>query len=198
MPVIRSTFHVNIDNKLVLEGLGLMRLSDAVSKQAFKKLVRAEINEAKKAVKASAKREVKGRDPRKSATAIRGIVYKRTLGGKVDIFEPKGKVYTSNYEKPRKSRPKWARGGNRAPRSRRTIQVESYYGPSRAFILRFLNSGTKTRTAGTRGYKFRGANRGFVWGSGWFENSATVAMFKAADRLGNKIADQVIKEYNKK
>jgi len=193
-----TSFKINIDTRLAAEKVAGLKLADKVSKPQFKKIVRSEIAEAKKVVSVRARQEVKGRDPRKAATAIRAITFKRILGGKLDIFEPYGKTYTSNYQKSRMNRPKWARGGNRAPRSERTKKMDAYYGKSRAFILRFLNSGTTSRTAGTRGWRFRGANRGFVWGSKWFENSATIAMRRAANKISERIAEQLVKDFNKK
>lgn len=82
-------------------------------------------------------------DPRKAYKAVRYAVYKRILGGQVNILDPR-RVQKAPYNPPRKLQPK-QRGGNRMPRSERTQDLLDYYGASRAFVLRFLNAGTEPR-----------------------------------------------------
>lgn len=82
-------------------------------------------------------------DPRKAYKAVRYAVYKRLLGGQVNILDPR-RVQKMAYNPPRKLQPK-QRGGNRMKRSPRTQDLLEYYGGSRAFVLRFLNAGTEPR-----------------------------------------------------
>ena len=84
-------------------------------------------------------------DPRKAYKAVRYAVYKRVLGGQVNILNSKNTV-KGNYEPPRKGLP--VRGGNRRARSPRTQELLDYEGVSRGFVLRFLNAGTDDRYAG--------------------------------------------------
>ena len=84
-------------------------------------------------------------DPRKAYKAVRYAVYKRLLGGQVNIL-PSSKTVKGHYEPPRKGLP--ARGGNRRLRSQRTQDLLDYEGISRGFVLRFLNAGTRVRYAG--------------------------------------------------
>lgn len=84
-------------------------------------------------------------DPRKAYKAVRYAVYKRVLGGQVNILNSKSTV-KGNYEPPRKGLP--VRGGNRRVRSLRTQELLDYEGVSRGFVLRFLNAGTYDRYAG--------------------------------------------------
>lgn len=84
-------------------------------------------------------------DPRKAYKAVRYAVYKRVLGGQVNIL-PSSKTVKGHYEPPRKGLPKI--GGNRRSRSQRTQDLLDYEGISRGFVLRFLNAGTKERYAG--------------------------------------------------
>lgn len=84
-------------------------------------------------------------DPRKAYKAVRYAVYKRVLGGQVNIL-PSSKTVKGHYEPPRKGLPK--RGGNRRSRSQRTQDLLDYEGISRGFVLRFLNAGTRVRYAG--------------------------------------------------
>lgn len=74
-------------------------------------------------------------DPRGAYKAVRKLVYKKALGGNINILSPRraGK---------RGSVPSSTRG-----RLLRTTDIMSYRGVDRSFILRFVNSGTKERAA---------------------------------------------------
>lgn len=84
-------------------------------------------------------------DPRKASAAVRTMVYKRILGGNVNILQKrrasgKGGAYT-----PTRTLKSGQRGGNRRTRSEKTMKLESYTGSDRGFVLRFLNAGTHKR-----------------------------------------------------
>jgi hypothetical protein len=81
------------------------------------------------------------------------------------------------------------RGGNRAPRSKRTSSTLTYGPRDRGFILRFLESGTKQRTAGTRGEKFRGGNRGSITARHTFSRTAP----SIADSIMEIVAEKIEK-----
>lgn len=101
-------------------------------------------------------------DPRGAAHSVKRAVYKKILGGNVNIISNKVSGGASSYEAPRKLRV-GQRGGNRMPRSQRTDKI-LHYGPiDRGFILRFVNSGTHPRyAAGSNGkWTKRGGNRTF-------------------------------------
>lgn len=121
-------------------------------------------------------------DHRQAARSVRRIVYRKVLGGDMNIMDKKRKANSTNsYEPPRKLQPH-QRGGNRVPRSQRTNQV-MHYGPSdRGWILRMVNSGTGVRTAGTRNGRLTG-NRGSIAARAFFRNAAEPAMNKAVDIL---------------
>lgn len=142
-------------------------------------------------------------DPRKAYKAVRYAVYKRILGGQVNILDPR-KVQKMPYNPPRKLQPK-QRGGNRMKRSDRTQDLLEYYGASRAFVLRFLNAGTEPRYNGGRngrtqeqrdkfilnhgGRAFRGA----ISGRNWFGPRSHAEMERAAYHI-QEIIDKVINE----
>ena len=88
-------------------------------------------------------------DPREARRAIRTSVYDKVLGGNINILTGKKAHGTNSYEPQRKLTP-GQRGGNRRKRSERTKQIMSYAPLDRGFILRFVNSGTKTRVIGFR------------------------------------------------
>lgn len=100
-------------------------------------------------------------DPRGAAQSVRRIVYKRILGGNINILDRRKAGSRSNYEAPRKVYPgmKGHRGGNRMLRSKRTDDI-LHYGPvDRGFILRFVNSGTIPRYSGGGRIELRGSSK---------------------------------------
>ena len=144
-------------------------------------------------------------DPRGSARAIRTVVYQKILGGNINILNGK-KAHggTSSYEPPRKG--STGRGGNRRRRSAHTQQIMSYPPLDRGFILRFVNSGTKTRVIGFRnsarsnkgrydklvtrihsGDVFRTGNRGAIAPRNWFMQSAESSLGAAAQYIAEMI-----------
>ena len=145
-------------------------------------------------------------DPRGSRKAIRTAVYKKVLGGNVNILTGKKAHGGSNgYEPPRKL-VAGQRGGNRMERSPRTKQIMGYQPLDRGFILRFLNSGTKTRVIGFRntingnrsrydslvsrihgGDKARTGNRGAIAPRNWFMQAAESSLGNAAAAIAEMI-----------
>ena len=142
-------------------------------------------------------------DPRQAYKAVRYAVYKRILGGQVNILDPR-KVQKAPYNPPRKLQPK-QRGGNRMTRSNRTQDLMEYYGASRAFVLRFLNAGTEPRYNGGRNGrteqerdKFIMANegrnyRGRIAPRNWFGPRSHSELQNAAYRIQD-IIDRVIND----
>jgi len=143
-------------------------------------------------------------DPRQSARSVRTSVYEKVLGGQINILTG-GKAHSaSNYQSTKKGTN--GRGGNRRPRSERTKQIQSYGPLDRGFILRFVNSGTKTRVIGFRntvkgnraryeqavtrihrGEKLRTGNRGAIAARNWFSTSAENALGNAAQMIADLI-----------
>ena len=144
-------------------------------------------------------------DPRQSRRAIRTTVYEKILGGNINILTGKKAHGGGNYEPPRTLTP-GQRGGNRRPRSERTKQIMAYGPLDRGWILRFVNSGTKTRVIGfrntqksnrskyearvyriSRGDKARTGNRGSIVARNWFMQSAESALGNAAQTIADLI-----------
>lgn len=143
-------------------------------------------------------------DPRQSARAIRTAVYQKVLGGNINILNGKKAHGANNYEPPRKPS---VRGGNRRKRSTRTQQIMSYAPLDRSWILRLVNSGTKTRVIGFRntlrsnrslydktvtrihsGDKYHTGNRGAIAARNWFMQSAESNLGNAAQQIADMIA----------
>ena len=83
-------------------------------------------------------------DPRHAAKAVRKAVYRRILGGNINILN-KRRAGTPGTYTPTRTLRSGQRGGNRMARSERTMRMESYTGDDRGFVIRFLNSGTDAR-----------------------------------------------------
>lgn len=173
-------------------------------------VIREVLKEARKSISGDAKGMMES-DPRNAYTAVRSAVYKRILGGQVNILQRRKAGRAGNYQKPLKGLPK--RGGNRWGRSKRTEQMEGYEGMDRGFVLRFLNAGTVDRmitsytdkngdrhnlgSGGTMNIKTRarGGNRGSISARNWFGSSSQQAMQKASGQLQELIDKIIAKEF---
>lgn len=180
----------------------------------FRKRVNAVIRkilmEARKGISNEAKHEMDS-DPRHAYKAVRSAVYKRILGGQVNILQKRRAGRAGKYEKPRKGLPK--RGGNRWGRSLRTAQLEGYEGADRGFVLRFINAGTGDRAIhsytdreGTKHdlrsgsvsvIKTRsiGGNRGSITGRNWFGSTSQKELEKASVSMQEFIDKIIAQEF---
>lgn len=169
-----------------MEQLEKMLLSNPEMKRKVKTILSNVLRKARAEV-SSATHAMLENDPRAAYKAVKHTVYKRILGGSISIL-PKRKasntrvkvLHHSVYE----DEP-WHRGGNRRKRSQRTEQIDSYYGSDRGFILRFLNSGTKSRDT-------RYGNRGSITAKNWFGRTSRFYLEKYAEYFCDLI-DQEIK-----
>lgn len=173
--------------------LGLLRglsYDEIIRKKDLKKYIRQSLNQAKREVQNAAKRNLPN-DPRKSYQGVKVGIYKKTLGGNVSLFNQRSTGKTTSYELPKGGKSGILR---KRQRSARTIQVDSYYGRDRAFILRMHNQGTRVRTAFTRTRSKSGktANRGSLRALNFF-SVADSAVRRSADTLSQKL-EQAITE----
>ena len=177
--------------------------TDPKMRKVIQHHIREALYEARRDVMASSPLES---DPRGAIRSIRTTVYEKILGGNINILNGKKAHGSSSYEPPRRLVP-GQRGGNRRKRSERTKQIMGYGPFSRQFILRFVNSGTKTRVIGFRntikgnsarydrlatrihsGDTSRTGNRGAIAPRNWFVSSAESAMANAAANIAEMIA----------
>lgn len=166
------------------------------TQKVLQKLIRRALMEVRPEL-VSAARAALSSDPRGAAHGIRTSVYKKILGGQVNILNMKRKAgKPTDYEPPRKLQPH-QRGGNRVPRGERTNTV-MHYGPhDRQWILRLINSGTGARTAGTKGGRLSG-KRGSIAPRNFFRGAGEQALAKAADNLATMIDTELLAMLNKK
>ena len=134
--------------------------------------------------------------------AIRKSVYKKVLGGNLNIITPtKGAV--------KKVPPRASKRG----RLQRTEDIMSYWGAARGFLLRFWNDGTEARvtthmnghailrTEKRKGYTYKSGEiggRGRIQARNWFGCMGQHEMEQAA-RMFDELMDKLIqKEFNSK
>lgn len=127
-----------------LKELDKLLASDPEMEEHIRKIIRDVLMEARSELSSNASSGLgMEADPRAAYRAIRTTVYRQILGGNVNILRKK---------KAGSLRDMWlpsghtGRGGNRMKRSGRTIKLQSYWGPDRGFVLRFLNQGTGDRS----------------------------------------------------
>lgn len=164
------------------------------TQKALQKLIRQVIIEARAQVVSNIKFE--NGDPRHTARAVRTSVYKKILGANINVYNGRKAHGSNNYEAPRTLRP-GQRGGNRVPRGRNTERMLKYAPNDRQMILRWVNSGTGERMAGTRGGRISG-NRGSIAPRNFFKAKGDRALVQAADALANLIDTELMNILNKK
>ena len=165
-------------------------------------IMREAMKTARKDVTDTAK-SVLDNDPRKAYQAVRAAVWRKVLGGNVNILQR------------RKANGKQYVGGNIGQRgaTRRTRQLAGYYGSDRGFVLRFLNAGTGHRTVngmngktgfsldarkgrGKRVYKGNLGNRESITAREWFKPSADSALQHAAEVFSTLMARAIHEVWN--
>ena len=174
----------------ISENFQKLLTSDAEMEKRIRELIGEELKVARAQVAATARNEIKS-DPRQAWRAVRHSVYKKILGGQVNILAKKrGTASMTSYSPTRKlERNPHQRGGNRLPRSENEWRHnwDKYEGSSRGFILRVLDSGTTNRHNGW-------GNRGSIAPRHWFGNAGSNAMDAAAQRLADILDDEIIKQ----
>ena len=178
------------------EQLRQMMTDDPEFRKRVQSAIKEVFRQVRKAVSSDAKGALKN-DPRAAYKAVRTSVYRRILGGQVNILSKRRAGQPGNYQKPLKGLPK--RGGNRWGRSDRTKALEGYQGNDRGFILRFANAGVSDRRI--HSYTDRGGtphdlrsgsgNRGGYAGGNWFGPASQKELEGASDLL-QELIDKVI------
>ena len=190
-------FAFELNNAVVLqqkEVLERLLSTNPKTQRALQKLIRKALIQERNSMAQYVSTKLKNGDPRGAARAIRTSVYRKILGGNMNILNGRKSHGTNDYEPPRTLRP-GQRGGNRVRRGQRTNEVMHYLGPDRGFILRFVNSGTVQRTAGTRNGKLSG-NRGRIAPRNFFLAGAEPRMNNAVSMLDGMIEEELEKMLN--
>ena len=177
-------YTIDIEDNTKLDQL---LLTNPEMETKVRNIVRQVLKGAQGALQQAADRQ----STKNAAQAIRKAVYKKLLGGNVNILDSRGRAggrAPLPPESPRKR--SHAVGGNRIPRSRRTEDLLTYQGKDRAFILRFLNSGTPRRD--TNGVRYVGQ----ITGNRWFQNAAQRDLEHAAQQFDLLLDALIKKEFN--
>lgn len=129
----------------IAERLERMRMQDKIVKKQIDFLVRKVMQTALKKTRAETRQKMKS-DPRKAYQAVKMVLYKKIIGGNLNIFAPRkaGKDKYADFRTKRKLR-EGQRGGNRRKRSAATIRRDTYMGKDRGFILQWMQKGTNDR-----------------------------------------------------
>lgn len=181
-------FNVDINTDIILQQQQVLEAALSTNpdtEKALRKLIRKAILDARAEIVSSLKGDFKSGDPREAAKAVRTVVYKAILGANVNIFSSRRAHGKTGYVPTRKldSNPHM-HGGNRRRRSEATQRIMDYEGHDRGFILRFLNSGTNSRT--TR-YGYRGS----IEAKHFFSQAASTELNKATGNLAQLISDEL-------
>ena len=185
-------FEFELNDKLIVEQRKVLEQAlstNPKAQKALQKLIQQVLKDAREQVVAATKGALDS-DPRGAAQSIRRVVYKKLLGANLNILNMRRRAgQPTNYEPPRKlDLNPHQRGGNRRPRSQRTLQVESYEGVDRGFILRFLNAGTAERET-------RFGGRGALRARHWFGRSSAFQLDAAATRVAEEIEALLQQEF---
>ena len=149
-----NTNSANVGNAFVVEGLtelsqklDRLQAKNPEMEKKIQGIIAKALNVAKKNVSDAIRSKIEN-DPRGAYKAVRRTVYRRILGGNLNILRRKRASGKTNGYTPTRTLKSHQRGGNRRLRNERTMRMESYAGEDRGFILRFLNSGTGARKMG--------------------------------------------------
>lgn len=142
-------------------------------------------------------------DPRNAYKAVRFAVYKRLLGGQVNILQSRKAGGETGYRPARTLTP-GQRGGNRRVRTSRNL--DKYEGVDRGFILRWLNDGmTKTNPRVIQFTENRSrktdkwnkhpntGNRGAIAPRNWFRGASLKELQNVAGEM-QALIDKIINE----
>lgn len=200
--------------------LDALLTSNPQMEKKIQKIIGKALRQAEKKIENYIVPNVLKNDPRSAAKALRYTVYRRILGGNLNILHGKKRGATSSYVPERHPS---RRGGNRKTRSDRTIRMEGYEGADRSFILRFQNAGARkgggNRQLGRTNFKVdehrgkvrRGiqggnvkkygetvntGNRGHIGGNNWFGNISDHYMGNIAATIEYEVDKAIAEEFN--
>ena len=174
------------------EALARLLVTYPDTRRDIKKMLTQEAKKVRQAISKDV-RDNLDNDPRRAAAAVKRLLYKQILGFNVSILNPKkGSVKSMRlYHTVRKlDETPHQRGGNRRKRSSETKAIDGYYGKDRAFVLRFVNSGTTSRDT-------RFGNRGSIRTRRVFETSASFQMEAAMNEISKMVEEIMAEEFNK-
>ena len=172
------------------QALEALMMKNPAMEKKVQKIIRTVLLEVRRTMSSEAK-SVMNSDPRQAYKAVKTAVYRQILGGSVSILNKRraGRrlpeppvVHQLEHRVNSKGN---HRGGNRMPRSQRTIDLLTYDGADRGFVLRFLNAGTSQR--------YNVGNRGSIAPRNWFGDRSHREMENAAEKI-TQLIDELIQQ----
>ena len=146
-----NTAHAEINGNFIVEGLveqmqqlDKLLASNPEMEKRMQNVIGRVLSKAKKKIKDDIHGELTN-DPREAYKAVRRTVYRRILGGNINILRKRRATAGSSSYVPTRTLKSGQRGGNRRVRDERTMRMDSYNASDRGFILFWLNSGTQAR-----------------------------------------------------
>ena len=176
-----------------IKALSAISVHSPTARKRIRAAIRKELREAKKRISKDAKSALNN-DPRKAYLAVKFSLYKRMLGGNVNILSRRKAGALYELKRPRKlDRNPKQRGGNRRKRNpdNDATRLDHYYGADRGFILRFMNSGTVERNIKFGVNATRNGNRGSIRQRRWFEMSAEYQTQTAMENISQMIEQEL-------
>lgn len=163
----------------------------------FSEMVRKELGRQLAIVRRKAVAKAQAAGAGSASSAVTRKMYKDTYAGNINIGSHRGRISSRKRVIPE---PDGGKSGIRRTRivSERTRKLREYYGPDRDFILRFLEWGTDTRTAGNRvgaggrGSRSTHGNRGAMDARHFFHQISS-DMEQAAEQMGQTLQGWVEK-----
>lgn len=136
------------DNGLIKQSEAIEKLlaSDADMEKKMRSIIGRAMKRISKEVSSQVKTEAKMKsDPREAYKAVKYQVYKKVLGANISILNRK-----------KRSGSRASVTSSKRKRSEETEKNLTWWGEDRAFVLRFLNSGTKNRYTGRQeGWRYK-------------------------------------------
>ena len=127
-----------------MKQLDRLLASNPEMEKRMQAVIRKVLTKAQREMRKSLHADLKN-DPRDAYKAVRKAVYRRILGGNINILRKSRATEAASNYTPTRTLKSGQRGGNRRLRSERTHRMDSYNASDRGFILYWLNNGTGTR-----------------------------------------------------
>lgn len=142
------------------------------------------------------------RNWQQAGRGVKLTVYRNTYGASVSLQHWPRKAGITVRPSLAHRRPKSRSGIRRRRRvSARTKQMRRYFQQSASYLLRWVNSGTDGRTAGTRGWGMRKAGRGQLTGTDFFGravNGQEAQTQQEVARLTRDLVNRKMEEINRR
>ena len=182
-----ATVHVRYtwDDKDVKAELDNISL-ESLGERKIRNAIRVEMKKARDQVVQKSKRALPN-DPRNSYLSVKKIVYRKILGANISLYDKRASHMAISG-----SKSTGGRSGIRRKRSisKRTKQINGYTGYNRAFILRWVETGTSGRFTKTLKYQ---AYRGVIRPRPFFKSASRAALEEASVRLNARLDKMIIR-----